>query len=66
MYLTGVNHMDFKVFDTTKMDTYAQQAKEQWGHTDAYKEYKEKEKTQSLDTQKLAWPLLLFCFEYFI
>ena len=45
MYLTGVNHMDFKVFDTTKMDTYAQQAKEQWGHTDAYKEYKEKEKT---------------------
>ena len=31
--------MDFKVFDTTKMDEYARKAKEQWGQTPEYKEY---------------------------
>lgn len=33
---SGVNKMDFNVFDTTKMDEYARLAKEQWGQTDAY------------------------------
>lgn len=44
MKTTGVNNMDFKVFDKTKMDEYAQKAKEQWGQTAAYKEYEEKAK----------------------
>lgn len=51
---TGVKEMDFKAFDTAKMDEYAQKAKEQWGHTPEYKEYEEKVKGQTIDTQKIA------------
>ena len=36
---TGVISMNFKPFDTTKMDAYAAEAKEKWGNTAAYKEY---------------------------
>lgn len=59
---TGVDKMDFHVFDTTKMDEYASQAKEQWGQTAAYKEYEAKTKNQSPDTQKLAWKNLMLIF----
>ena len=34
--------MDFKAFDTTKMDEYAAEAKARWGKTDAYREYEQK------------------------
>lgn len=34
--------MNFKPFDTSKMDQYAAEAKEKWGNTAAYKEYKKK------------------------
>ena len=34
--------MDFKAFDTTKMDEYAAEAKAKWGKTDAYREYEQK------------------------
>ena len=33
----GGNLMDFKAFDTTKIDTYAAEAKAKWGKTEAYK-----------------------------
>ena len=39
---TGVITMDFSQFDTTELDSYAAQAKEKWGHTDAYKECQQK------------------------
>ena len=39
---TGVIPMDFSSFDTTKIDRYAKDAKEKWGSTKAYKEFKEK------------------------
>lgn len=42
--LIGVKRMDFKVFDTTKLDEYAKQAKEKWGQTEAYQEFEEKQK----------------------
>ena len=35
----GVKYMDFKVFDTTKIDEYSKRAKEQWGQTSEYKEF---------------------------
>lgn len=41
--------MDFSAFDKSKMDNYAKQAKAQWGHTDAYKEYEEKSKGRSAE-----------------
>ena len=50
----GVRYMDFSVFDTKKMDEYAKQAKENWGKTDAYKEFEEKQKKYSeKDDRKL-------------
>lgn len=57
--------MDFQVFDTTKMDAYAKQAKEQWGQTDEYKEYEEKRKGQSVDVQKMVWQNLELLFVEF-
>lgn len=40
----GVNYMDFTAFDTKKLDQYAEEAKQKWGKTDAYREYEEKTK----------------------
>lgn len=40
----GVKKMDFSVFDTKKIDEYSKRAKEQWGKTPQYKEFKEKAK----------------------
>ena len=62
---TGVNKMDFKVFDTTRMDEYARKAKEQWGQTSEYKEYEENANNQSPDAQKMAWKNLMLIFVEF-
>ena len=62
---TGVNKMDFNVFDTAKMDAYAKKAKEQWGQTAQYREYEEKTRQQSPDTQKVAWQNLMLVFKEF-
>ncbi len=62
---TGVNIMDFNVFDTTKMDEYAARAKQQWGNTQEYKEYEEKTSNQSSDTQKMDWQNLMHIFVEF-
>ena len=35
----GVKYMDFRAFDTAKMDEYAKREKESWGNTDAYREF---------------------------
>lgn len=43
----GVNNMSFSAFDKTKIEEYAQQAKEKWGATQAYKEYEEKTKSHT-------------------
>jgi len=45
--LLGVNYMDFTAFDTKKLDEYAEEARKNWGKTDAYKEYEEKMKGMS-------------------
>lgn len=34
--------MDFKAFDTKKIESYAAEAKEKWGRTDAYREYEQR------------------------
>ena len=48
----GVKHMDFSAFDTRKIDEYSERAKEQWGKTEAYKEFEEKSKDWTEDTTK--------------
>lgn len=50
--LVGVKTMDFTVFDTKKIDEYARQAKEQWGQTDAYKEFQQKAKGRSKEEEQ--------------
>lgn len=40
----GVKKMDFTVFDTRKLDEYAERAKQQWGQSEQYKEFEEKSK----------------------
>ena len=47
----GVKYMDFKVFDTRKIDDYSKRAKEQWGQTAEYKEFEEKTKNWTKDDE---------------
>ena len=62
---TGVNKMDFQVFNTTKMDEYTKKAKEQWGQTAEYKEYEEKTSNQSPEAQKQALRNFMLIFVEF-
>lgn len=48
----GVKRMNFETFDTKKIDEYAAEAKASWGKTDAYKEYEQKSKGRSKETQQ--------------
>ena len=50
----GVKNMDFTAFDTSKIDEYAKRAKEQWGKTDAYKEFEEKSKNRTPKDEEIA------------
>ncbi len=62
---SGVNKMDFNVFDTTKMEEYARQAKEQWGQTVEYKEYEKRIMDSSHNIQKVEWQNLMLIFVEF-
>ena len=50
----GVKYMDFKVFDTRKIDEYSKRAKEQWGQTSEFKEFEEKTKNWTKDDEATA------------
>lgn len=45
--MIGVRAVDFTVFDRSKIDEYAKRTREQWGNTDAYKEFVEKTKDRT-------------------
>jgi len=47
--MIGEKKLDFKAFDTSKIDEYAAEAKASWGQTGAYKEFEEKSKNYSKD-----------------
>ena len=40
--MKGTEIMHFSAFDKTEIDKYADEAKQKWGHTDAYKEFEQK------------------------
>ena len=61
----GGKQMDFTVFDTNKIESYAKQAKEQWGTTEAYQEFEEKSKQQSKEMQELSVKGLMQIFVEF-
>ena len=48
---TGVISMNFKAFDTEKLDRYAEEARKKWGNTDAYKEFEKKTEGQTKEQQ---------------
>lgn len=48
----GGTNMDFSAFDTKKIDEYAKRAKETWGKTEAYREYKKKSEGRSNEKQQ--------------
>ena len=50
----GVKYMNFKVFDTKKIDEYCERAKEQWVDTAEYKEYEEKTKNWTKEDEVIA------------
>ena len=58
----GVNTMHFSAFDSTKLDTYAAEAKKRWGHTDAYQEFTQKTANQSQDVQRATGDALMDIF----
>ena len=47
----GTKYMDFKAFDTRKIDEYSKRAKELWRQTPEYKEYEEKTKNWTEDDE---------------
>lgn len=50
--LTGVSQMDMEELHVKNMDNYEAQAKALWGKTDAYREYQEKAKGRTEETDK--------------
>lgn len=63
--LIGVKDLDFKAFDTTKLDEYARQAKENWGHTEAYQEFEQKQKQWKKGDMEVINVNLMKLFEEF-
>ncbi len=49
--LVGGRDMDFSVFDSKKLETYAKQAKESWGKTEAYREFEEKSQGRTAEAE---------------
>lgn len=47
-----VERMDFTVFDTKKMDEYAERARKQWGSTESYAEYEKKSVGRGREEEK--------------
>ena len=48
----GVRTMDFSAFDTKKIDEYSKRAKEQWGNSEAYREFEEKSKDRTKEDEQ--------------
>lgn len=65
MKSTGGKKMDFKAFDTAKMDEYAKKAKEEWGATAAFREYEQKSNGRSAGESMEINKGLLKIFEEF-
>lgn len=63
--LKGVRAMDFKAFDTKKIDEYAAQAKAYWGNTKEYKEFDEKSKTRTKNEEQKLFGNLMDLFVEF-
>ncbi len=61
----GEKPLDFKAFDSARLEEYSKKAKEQWGATAAYQEYEEKSKGRSKESEKDIASGLMKIFEEF-
>ena len=61
----GESYMDFKAFDTSKLEEYAAEAKERWGNTGEYKAAEKKRGSQSKDEQAASDHALMAVFVEF-
>ena len=57
--------MNFKPFDTTNIDAYAEEAKSKWGQTGAYQEFRQKTAGQNKEQQKQDGDALMAVFAEF-
>ncbi len=62
---TGAKIMSFDAFDTKKIDEYTKQAKEQWGNTDAYKEFEKKSETRTKQEEQNLGQAMMSLFTEF-
>ena len=59
------NYIDFKVFDTRKIDEYSKRTKEKWGQTSAFKQFEEKTKNWTKDDEAtVANEFMHLCVEF--
>lgn len=63
--LLGVDYMNFSAFDAKKIDEYAKQAKENWGNTDEFKEFEEKQNNRSDEETNTVNKQLMMIFAEF-
>lgn len=63
--MIGVKPLDFSAFDTRKIDDYAAQAKAMWGTTPAYREFEQKSKNRSRETERRLNEALMAIFQAF-
>ena len=63
--ISGVKNMDFSVFDRSKLDEYAEQAKAAWGNSPQYKEFEEKTKGRSKKEDQLLADQCMLIFREF-
>lgn len=63
--MIGVKALNLKVFDRSKIDEYARQAKEQWGDTEAYSEFESKDSGRTDDEREQLQEELLKIFAEF-
>lgn len=63
--MLGAGNMDFKAFDTSKIEEYAERAKEQWGRTSEFKEFEEKAKGRTKEDEQQVMENLMQLFKEF-
>ncbi|MBQ7850277.1 MAG: MerR family transcriptional regulator [Clostridia bacterium] len=61
----GMTHMDFSAFEKHRKEDHAAQAREAWGHTDAWKEYEDREsRRQPGDSERYGGDLMALLGEF--
>jgi len=63
--MLGVKNLDFSAFDTRKLDEYCTRARENWGKTDAWKEFEQKQQGKTREDNLRAGADIMAIFAEF-